>query len=45
MLLSEDEFKSTFSSEGFLNVTETAECFDEKDLDFIVNIHRKNYCL
>lgn len=25
MLLSEDEFKSTFSSEGFLNVTETAE--------------------
>ena len=33
MLLTEEEFKSTFSSEGFINVTDTAENFNEKEFD------------
>ena len=37
MLLSEDEFKSTFSSEGFFNVTETAEYFDRRSFDKYIN--------
>ena len=42
MLLSEDEFKSTLSSEGFLDVTEIAENFDEKNFDEYVNNNLNN---
>ena len=37
MLLSEYDFKSTFPSEGFLDVTETAENFNTKEFDEYVN--------
>ncbi len=33
MLLTEEEFKSTFPSEGFIDVTESAENFNEKEFD------------
>ena len=37
MLLSEYDFKSTFPSKGFLDVTETAENFNTKEFDEYVN--------
>ena len=33
MLLTEEDFKSTFPSEGFIDVTESAENFNEKEFD------------
>lgn len=42
MLLSEYDFKSTFPSEGFLDVTETAENFNTKEFDEYVNNKKRN---
>ena len=42
MLLSEYDFKSTFPSEGFLDVTETAENFNTKEFDEYVNNKNRN---
>ncbi len=33
MLLTEEEFKSTFPSDGFVDVTESAEIFNAKEFD------------
>ena len=33
MLLTEEEFKSTFPSDGFVDVTESAENFNAKEFD------------
>ena len=33
MLLTEEEFKSTFPKDGFVNVTQSAQNFNEKEFD------------
>lgn len=39
MLLTEEEFKSTFPKDGFVNVTQSAENFNEKEFnEYVRNI-------